>query len=183
MMRVTFAKTILLAAIAFAAASSLGLAGTKPAAAAENATPAKPAAEVPAQNWSVSCVSRSRLSEANCSVEQRVLIRETGQLLGRLLIKTGANDPGPGNLLLQVPLGISIRAGLKLKVDDADIETLDIQTCDTAGCYAGGPVSGKLLDAARAGKQLKAEFSDTQQRVVTVNFVLDGFSAAFDDIK
>ena len=86
-------------------------------------------------------------------------------------------------MLLQIPLGVSIRAGIKIKVDDIEIETFDIQTCDAGGCYAGGLISEKLLRAAKAGKLLNAEFSDAQQRAISVNFVLDGFSAAYDDIN
>jgi invasion protein IalB len=172
MTRLSFANAILIVAVSLAAATTASLCGTKPA-----------AAQSKAQNWSVSCVSRSRVAGAECSVEQRVLIRETGQTLGRLLIKTGANDGGPGALLLQIPLGVSIQAGIKLRVDDAEIEALEIQTCDAGGCYAGGPLSEKLLGAAKAGKLLNVEFSDTQQRAVSVNFVLDGFSAAYGDIR
>jgi invasion protein IalB len=172
MTRLSFAKTIVIAAVSLAAATTASFCVTKPA-----------AAQSKAQNWSVSCVSRSRIAAAECSLEQRVLIRETGQTLGRLLIKIGATETGPGALLLQIPLGVSIRAGIKIKVDDTAIETLDIQTCDAGGCYAGGPVSEKLLGAAKAGKLLNVEFSDTQQRAVSVSFVLDGFSAAYGDIK
>ena len=171
MTRLSFAKTIVIAAVFLATATTASLCVTKPA-----------AAQSKAQNWSVSCVSRSRIAAAECSLEQRVLIRETGQTLGRLLIKIGATDAGPGALLLQIPLGVSIRAGVKIKVDDTEIETLDIQTCDAGGCYAGGPMSEKLLRAAKSGKLLNAEFSDAQQRAISVNFVLDGFSAAYDDI-
>lgn len=172
MTRLSFAKTILFVAVSLAAATTASLFVTKPA-----------AAQTKAQNWSVSCVSRSRIAAAECSVEQRVLIRETGQTLGRLQIKIGATDAGPGALLLQIPLGVSIRAGIKIKVDDIEIETFDIQTCDAGGCYAGGLISEKLLRAAKAGKLLNAEFSDAQQRAISVNFVLDGFSAAYDDIN
>lgn len=153
------------------------------AAQAQDKTTAPQAAAKTAENWLVSCVSPARIAPAECSMEQRVVLRETGQLLGRILIKVSGSDTGPGALLVQIPLGVSIRGGVKMKVDGKELAALEIQTCDASGCYAGGQLGEELLAGMKSGKTLSAEFGDMQRRPISANFVLAGFSSAYQAIQ
>lgn len=173
MQRRGFARSLLVAGLA------LQIAG--PAQAEEKA--AAPGAAKPVESWLVSCVSTARIAPAECSMEQRVVLRETGQLLGRILIKVSGSDTGPGAILVQIPLGVSIRGGVKMKVDGEERATLEIQTCDAGGCYAGGQLGEELLAGMRTGKSLAAEFLNMQRQPISASFVLNGFASAYQAIQ
>jgi invasion protein IalB len=148
---------------------------------AANAEQAQPAA--PRVNWLSNCNAPSRLVPLSCSIEQRVLLRETGQQLGRAAIQTSGPEPRTPGLLLHLPLGLSIAAGVSLVVDADTPVKLAIQTCDASGCYAASPLQGDLLTAMQRGRELKVTFEDLQRKPINVSFTLDGFTDAFNGIK
>ena len=135
------------------------------------------------RNWNVVCRSAGREETLACTMEQQIIVRETGQRLARLTIKTtNATEAGFASLLLQVPLGLSIVDGLTMRVDQAAPVTIPIQTCDANGCYGGHIVDQALLSALRAGSQLVLSFFDLQKQKIDVNFTLAGFTAAYSRI-
>ena len=136
-----------------------------------------------ARNWSVVCRSAGREETLACTMEQQIIVRETGRRLARLTIKTTkATEAGFASMLLQVPLGLSIADGLTMQVDQAAPVTIPIQTCDANGCYGGHIVDQALLSALRAGSQLVLSFFDLQKQKIDVNFTLAGFTAAYSRI-
>ena len=136
-----------------------------------------------ARNWSVVCRSAGREETLACTLEQQIIVRETGRRLARLTIKTTkATEAGFASMLLQVPLGLSIADGLTMQVDQAAPVTIPIQTCDANGCYGGHIVDQALLSALRAGSQLVLSFFDLQKQKIDANFTLAGFTAAYSRI-
>ncbi|MFM8746601.1 MAG: invasion associated locus B family protein [Aestuariivirga sp.] len=165
------------------------LLGLLPAAAhAQEAPAAAPAAnaEQPAQprvNWVSNCNAPSRLVPLSCSMDQRVLLRDTGQQLGRAAIQTSGPEPRTAGLLLHLPLGLAIEAGVSVVVDADTPVKLAVQTCDASGCYAASQLQGELLTAMQRGRELKVTFEDLQRKPITVSFTLEGFTDAYNGIK
>ena len=142
--------------------------------------PAEAAARPPA--WASQCASATRTGPLECSMEQRLVLEGSGQFLARLVIKQHAPDQAPV-MMLHVPLGVSLPAGLRLSVDDAtDGFTLAYQTCDGAGCYAAEQMSEPVLAALRAGKELALHFENSGKRPIDLKFSLTGFTQAYDAI-
>lgn len=135
------------------------------------------------KNWNIVCVAAGRKDVLSCTMEQQIIVRETGRRLARLTIKTTNAAEGFGSLLVQVPLGLSIVDNLSLQVDQAEVITIPIQTCDASGCYGGYAVDEQLLAALRAGNQLVLSFFDLQKQKISANFTLAGFTAAYAKIK
>lgn len=135
------------------------------------------------KNWNIVCVAGGRGEQLACTMEQQIIVRETGRRLARLTIKTTDAAEGFGSLLLQVPLGLSIVDNLTMQVDQAEPVSIPIQTCDANGCYGGYVIDDKLLTALRAGNQLILSFFDLQKQKITANFTLAGFTAAYSKIK
>ena len=133
--------------------------------------------------WAVQCTSATRSEPLACSMEQRIVLRETGQQLARLSIQVAGSEPRTPALLIHLPLGLSIPAGVRLQVDDNDASTMDIQTCEAAGCYAGGPLSEALLASFRQGQQVKVTFRNLQAKDITVGFALAGFDKVYATIQ
>jgi invasion protein IalB len=119
----------------------------------------------------------------SCTLEQRVVLRETGQQLARVAVQTAGPEPRTPALLIHLPLGLSIAAGVSLSVDGSAPRQLPIQTCDAGGCYAGSTFDAELLAALQRGSNLKLDFQNLQRQPISVDFRLDGFSAGFDGIK
>lgn len=134
-------------------------------------------------NWASTCSSPSRKQFLSCSLEQRVVLRESGQQLARIAVQTAGPEPRTPGILIHLPLGLSIAAGVSLAIDEAAPVPLPIQTCDGGGCYAGSNVSAELLASLQRGTDLKVTFQDLKGKPITVPFKLDGFTAAFAAIK
>ena len=154
-----------------------GLVSSYPAIAQDASTPNN------VRNWKVVCVSAGREETVACTMEQQIIVRETGKRLARLTIKTtNTTEAGFASMLLHVPLGLSIADGLTMQVDQIAPVTIPIQTCDANGCYGGRIVDQALLAALRAGSQLVLSFFNMQKQKIDANFTLAGFAAAYSRI-
>lgn len=148
------------------------------------AATASQAQEAPKVNWSSNCTAPDLASPMSCAMEQRVVLRESGQQVARFSVQTsGAKDARKGAFLIQLPLGLSIRTGVRLKVDEREPVAVDIQTCEASGCYAGGPLNGEILDSLRSGKLMTLLFTNLQKKEIGIQIDLAGFSALYDKIK
>ncbi len=162
----------------------LGLSAAAPAVAQDApAAPAQGGAAAPAQeNWISRCVANARQTPLECSIEQRLLMANTGQLVAAVTVRmpTDANQPV---MMIQTPLGLYLPAGLAINVDGASEQALELQTCDANGCYAGSPVSEALLSAMTRGQKLNLVFQGLNLQPVTISADLNGFTAAFQRLR
>jgi invasion protein IalB len=86
-------------------------------------------------------------------------------------------------MMIQVPVGLYLPAGLNLQVDEGKPQPVPLQTCDLKGCYAGMQISPELLATLKAGKRLSMTFENLAKNNVTVPLVLDNFAEAFQKIQ
>jgi invasion protein IalB len=142
-------------------------------------------APMSAQNsgWIARCVSDSRQSPVECSMEQTVLLSTTGQLLASLAIRVPTETRAP-ILLLRVPNGLNLPAGLALQIDDGTPQSAPVQTCDQQGCYMVMQVTAELLASLKSGKRLTVTYQmNTPKNNVTVPLALDSFAEAYQKIQ
>jgi len=162
----------------------------KTEAAAPAATPPQPIAAPPGpklsiqpgSGWVSRCVSDSRQSAVECSIEQTATLSNSGQLLASVVIRVPADTHQPV-MMVQVPVGLYLPAGLSLQIDDGKPQPLVLQTCDLKGCYAGAPFSTDLLDAMKAGKRLVVTFQNLAKESINVPLTLDNFAEAYQRIQ
>lgn len=160
-----------------------------PSVMATQAQAAAPAKKAPAKTvskpqvaWKTTCSSATRGAPVDCALEQRVVIKETGQLLAGMSIRVPAQTRKPV-MMVQVPLGLYLPEGIKLSFDGKKPIQIGLQYCDQKGCYAGQPVSPEMLKGFRTAKELKMSFQNLQRQDLTVNIVLSQFAASYDKIK
>jgi invasion protein IalB len=132
--------------------------------------------------WAARCTGEGRAGPLDCVMEQRVVITNTSQLLAGITIRQPPGGAAPV-MMIQVPYGLYLPAGLKLVADGRPFDTLPLQTCNDQGCFAGSTVSAELLAALKAGTTLEVTMQDQSQRDVTVPVSLSGFSDAFTRIQ
>jgi invasion protein IalB len=144
---------------------------------------ASPTSSPPAGGgWVSKCVSESRQSPVDCSMEQTVVLTNTGQLVASLLVRVPTDTRQPV-MMIQVPVGLYLPAGLSLRIDDGKPQPVPLQTCDLKGCYAGMQVSPELIAALNAGKRLTMTFQNMARTNVAVPLALDNFADAYQKIQ
>ncbi len=152
---------------------------------ADTAAPAASAAPAPQAPpplaWASRCVSDGRQSTANCSIEQRLLMQGSNELVGAVTIQ--ALSSGKPAIIANVPLGLYIPGGVSIDVDGAANQKLDLQTCDRTGCFATAQLADATLAAMQKGKKLDLVFQSVSKRTVTLPLQLPGFTAAYQKIK
>jgi len=145
------------------------------------AAEAAPAAPAPS-GWAARCTSASRGAPLECAIEQSAVLSKTGQLVVLANIRVPGDTHAP-ILLVQLPLGLNLPAGVKLQVDEDKVTDLQIQTCENRGCYATIPVPADVLAALKSGKQMKLSFQNMNKEPIVIAMPLTDFAAAYDKIK
>src|SRR5580693_1416555 len=153
-------------------------------AAPTTATPAADTAPAaaPQPGWAVRCSSASREAPLECAMEQTAVLSKTGQLVVLVNIRVPGDTRAP-ILLVQMPLGLNLPAGIKLQIDEGKLTDLPIQTCESRGCYATIPLPADVLAALRSGQQMKLSFQTMNKEPVVIPMPLGDFAAAYDKIK
>ena len=115
-------------------------------------------------------------------VEQTAILGKTGQMLASVSVRVPPSGSQPV-MMVQVPVGLFLPAGINVRIDEQPPLQLVIQTCDLKGCYAGSPVSADMLKAMKAGKQLGVEFQNLSKQAITVPLTLTQFAEAYRSIQ
>jgi invasion protein IalB len=160
-----------------------------PAAPKPAGTPATAGAAVPADAnaqsqpvWTSRCASDGRQAALSCEVEQSLYMTKTGQLVASVNVKVPPETRQPV-MMIQLPVGLFLPAGVNMQIDEGKPQPLAIQTCDLKGCYAATTISPELLGSMKSGKRLAVVFQNLSKENVTLPFALSGFAEGFDKIN
>lgn len=141
-------------------------------------------AAAPAQGtgdaWASRCVSGTRQGPLECTLSQRAVTKQ-GQLVGSVTIQLPAGAAPV--MIVSVPLGIFLGAGITYAIDANPPKALELQTCDRTACYAETGLPAELITAMQGGQKLNITFQNMQKQPVTLPMSLIGFTAAFDKAK
>ncbi len=132
--------------------------------------------------WVAQCVAPGRSAPADCVLEQKLLIAKSGDLVAAVKIRVPAEPRTPA-MMVQLPKGLFLPAGVALRVDDGEALKLDLQTCDDNGCYAGLAVSEDLLGALRSGASLHLGVRSLDKKNFDIILSLQGFTVGYRKIE
>ena len=132
-------------------------------------------------NWVVNCTNQAGGVMA-CSMTQTLIIRETGQRLLSLVVRKTPGDPNAA-MMITMPHGLFLPAGVQLAIDDGAAIEHTIQTCDRDGCYVGLPVTGDLLQALRGGERLTVTFQNMRKETLNVPATLADFEQSWSHMN
>lgn len=135
-----------------------------------------------AVTWATQCNATVRDGEISCFMEQKIALRESGQLVVAITIQVPPETRVP-SVVIQVPLGVFLPGGVIAQVDDGLAQTYEIKTCDQAGCYAGDPLSSALLTAMETGETLNIKFQNFSQEEIVIPVPLTGFLDSYYKIR
>jgi len=171
----------LLASMSLSVRAQQAPSGAPPRQGGEAAQPTGSGAAAEA-TWATQCTAKTRLAALECSVQQSIVKADTRQLIATFGIRIPPETRAPV-MMIQLPLGLYVPAGVALHVDQGQAVALPIQTCDATGCYAGIPVAAEFLGQLRSGKTLRITFENLAQSKVELPLPLAGFASAYDAVK
>ena len=131
------------------------------------------------KDWALGCDDQG----SNCLLEQRVFVEGLGQTpLVRMTFKALAAEADGRTarslwVLLNVPLGVQLAAGLKLQVDRGAPFEAAYHHCHSAGCLALFPLGSDLRKTLETGQQAAVTFQMLDGRSVGVPVSLQGLAA------
>jgi invasion protein IalB len=144
------------------------------AAAAPEATPPNNGIVESFGDWELLCPS-----EDTCRISQRLVAEGGGDTVFLLTaLRSGADGPFVG--IVSVPLRGYLAPGIELRVDAREPFQLLYETCDPAGCHAGFPLEGRVLNDFRAGAKARFRVWTAKDNPVDIDVSLIGFTRAFN---
>ncbi len=131
----------------------------------------------PYQNWGLQCPD-----EGPCVLSQRVFLQDAKTpLVTVAFVQLG--EKKQLHLLLRVPLGVALSAGVQLQVDQGEAMRWPFSHCDREGCLAVQPMPEPLKAAFRAGREGHVTFGSLDGKGVSVPVSLLGFSAGLKALE
>ena len=146
----------------------------------EQAAPSKPAAKP--EPWAVKCNQAAGQTQ-RCSMLQNLVVKR-GESTRRLLSVLVQREPRSNGmlLLLGLPHGLYLPAGVQYVVDRGQVRKVAIQTTDANGAYAGTKLTPELLLDLKRGKTLTVSMVAATRKPLTIAVTLAGFTAAYDKL-
>lgn len=124
-------------------------------------------------DWQVLCAAEQ------CRLSQTLISPEDG--LQILRVRVFAGDVP--TVVMTTPLGVFLKPGLIVKVDDGRARAYAYEICDTEGCHVGVTLDRDLFRAFRRGVTASISFFDGAQNPVEVPVSLIGFTAGFEALS
>ena len=143
--------------------------------------------------WEKSCADPK--NQESCRITQNLFLSQkdaegkqqtVGKILGLTVIYATDQDTKKRTpyLSIQMPLGVDLRPGAVVRVDEGEERPLPFLQCTTAGCDASLRLDPPILDSLKAGQKFLVGFrpwGQTQTTVVEAS--LTGFTKAFSSLK
>jgi len=132
--------------------------------------------------WMSQCVSERRKGPLLCSIEESIIVAGTGQTVATVAVRM---QPATHDamMLIRVPVGLYLPAGISVQIDDGKAQSALLQTCDLQGCLAEAIIATSVLTALKSGKQLSIVCQTAAQKRLVLPLPLVGFGEALQKIQ
>ena len=132
-------------------------------------------------NWAVNCTTNSTSGKQQCQMSQILTADKSGQHIMTIIIRTKRTGEKL-SILLALPHGLYLPAGITYQVDDRNTGRVAMQTSDSKGVYAVFPLKQPLFEAMKAGLKFKVSMQSLKRQTITLGVSLAGFTAAAKQI-
>ena len=136
------------------------------------------------KDWTVRCGRQNEQGPEVCGMEQQTTDKEGRTVMAVAVGKVpGASDLG---LLIIVPLGVLLPAGVMLQIDSGSEVPLQVNRCERQGCRIEMLLKPDLLARFKSGSQAKVFFEafdpQGEPRQLGIPISLLGFTAALNEV-
>ena len=130
--------------------------------------------------WSVICDRPAGASAEQCALMQNVIAEDRPEVgLSVVVLKTA--DRKARILRILAPLGVLLKDGMELYVDNNNIGRAYFTSCFSEGCYVEVEIDEELMRILRAGKNaVFALRESSDQDRVGIPVELNGFGPGYD---
>jgi invasion protein IalB len=132
--------------------------------------------------WVSKCAGESRNGPAECSMEDTLVLENTGESVAFIVVRTQSDTREPV-MTIRVPVGLYLPAGLNIQIDDTKPQPVPLQTCNLQSCFAEMQISSTLLAALKGGKRLSIICQSLAKNKIMLPLALDNFADAFQKIQ
>lgn len=150
---------------------------------AEAATPQQPGNVRGSHGaWSVLCDKPAGATTEQCALMQNVIADDRPEVgLSVVVLKTA--DRKSKILRILAPLGVLLKDGMELYVDNNNIGRAYFTRCFTEGCYVEVEIDDELMRILRAGKSAVFALRESvDQDRVGIPIELSGFGLGYDSL-
>ncbi|MCJ8517538.1 invasion protein IalB [Pseudorhizobium tarimense] len=130
--------------------------------------------------WSIICDRPAGASTEQCALMQNVIAEDRPEVgLSVVVLKTA--DRKAKILRILAPLGVLLKDGMELYVDNNNIGRAYFTRCFSEGCYVEVEIDDELMRILRAGKNAVFALRESvDQDRVGIPIELNGFAAGYD---
>ena len=121
-------------------------------------------------------------AKQHCEIFQRINMQETGQRVVELAIAKG-KDEKPAQGVFILPLGILLKPGILMQVDEEKPFKFSARSCTAGGCIALIDLEKPVLDVFRKGEKILLRFKAQNGQEVNLTMSLKGFAKAFEKLN
>lgn len=138
------------------------------------------AAQATGSAWAVSC-SNQLQNKLVCEMTQNIIEQRNGAQLVLISVK-GTSDGSSTAMLMRLFHGVYLPGGVSVAIDDQPPQVLQFQKSDRFGAYAALPLTDKVINELKKGKQLKLAAQINPGEELRITGSLQGFGPAFDKV-
>jgi invasion protein IalB len=133
------------------------------------------------KNWDLQCAEFAK-SQKRCQVTGNVVSSDGKQVIFVMSLASSADGKAMVTQMA-VPLGIALKAGIKIDVDGAYTTIMPASRCTTQGCLVEGAVESAMIAAMKTKPAATITVATPDGKTVPIKLSLDGFSDAFAAMK
>lgn len=133
------------------------------------------------KDWELACIETDQ--GETCQMRQTLEIRD--QRAEGLFLQVVVRREGDRYALeILLPLGVDLRPGVRMRVDEGDPMEAGFVTCIQQGCIAAREITREQLETLQAGRNLTVAFRAMQEEnPFLFDVSLMGFTAASNRLK
>lgn len=129
------------------------------------------------RDWTAQCDSID--GQQVCGITQTVLDQDKKPMVN-IFIRKIEKQKAP-IAFIKVPLGVNLRAGLALAVDEKGVAQVPYTVCDPVGCNAIIPLEDELLKKIKKGKKMQIAMLLVNEEII-FSASLSGITKAIESL-
>ena len=134
------------------------------------------------KDWGRSCEKPEGVDKEICYIFQNLTMKDSGKKI--LDISIGYPPKKDKTVLsLLLPLGVALKAGVQIKVDEGKPTRFGYDVCSGAGCRAFLILEDAMVISMKKGSKAYVTFANLQGKGIAIPVSLSGFTGAFNSLR
>lgn len=127
--------------------------------------------------WAVGCTNTE--SGLDCRAGQTVVYQQGQRRIEVSAVLRMLPDTNKPNLLLLLPLGVSLPKGVTIQFGQSQAKAIAFQSCNLKGCMAEYPITNAEIASLQKGANMTLSVQTAQDAPIKFTLPAAGFAAAY----